>query len=525
LPAAAPAWQALAVPNEPALLRLSGRLRRALAAVVAATALSATAAEPQLPATTPAATATPAAAASATDAYGGFRREFDAARYEAAIPYAQRVLELAQQAAPSPTDETVLVALMNLGMTQNLADDFVAAESTFLRVIDLVQRSGRPQHARLARAYAGLATAYHEGNRHDLAVKSFDQAIALTRRHEGVLTEQQVPLLEQYIDSLTELGRYEDAVNVQRYLLRIATRKYGADSLGIVPRLEQIGRWYASVGAYDASRRTLKYAIDIVESTAGRNAPELVGPLLALAVCNRRQMLDPTQQAAGPDGDTNSVFNNPDSENPQSGLSPRMMASEGERALLRAVEITEGMPEPSPELIATVRVQTGDWYQLRGQPERALPHYVLGVQAAGMISEKTDGKSWVDALFGAPVMLHIVRAEGWNRYAQRPATEVEVLNFVVEAEVNARGQVVAAKVIDDAGDAKRAEKAAASLGSARYRPRFELGQPVATTGVRFTQPWFTLLPPPEKPEAAPPPVASQPTATPEAASPGAEARR
>jgi tetratricopeptide (TPR) repeat protein len=507
------------------MLRLPGRLRQALAAVVAATALSATAAEPPPPVTPPATTATPAASMSASDAYGGFRREFDAARYDAAIQYALRVLELAQQAAPAPTDETVLVALMNLGATQNLAEDYVAAESTFLQVIDLVQRSGRPQHARLARAYAGLATAYHEGNRHDLAANSFDQAIALTRRHDGVLTEQQVPLLEQYIDSLTELGRYEDAVNVQRYLLRIATRKHGADSLEIVPRLEQIGRWYASIGAYDASRRTLKHAIDIVESAAGENAPQLVGPLLALAVCNRRQMLDPTQLAAGPDGDTNSVFNNPDSGNPQSGFSPRMMASEGERALLRAVAITEGMPEPSPELVATVRVQTGDWYQVRGQPEQALPHYVLGVQAAGMISEQTAGKPWVEALFGTPVLLHIVRPEGWNRYAQRPATEVEVLNFVVDAEVNARGQVVAAKVIDDAGDARRAEKAAASLGSARYRPRFEDGQPVATTGVRFTQPWFTLLPPPEKPEGAPPPVASQPGATPVATPPGTEPPR
>jgi tetratricopeptide (TPR) repeat protein len=462
---------------------------------------------------------------SATDAYGGFRREFDAARYDAAIPYAQRVLELAQQAAPAPTDETVLVALMNLGMTQNLADDYVAAEATFLQVIDLVQRSGRPQHARLARAHAGLATAYHEGKRHDLAVDSFDQAIALTRRHDGVLTEQQVPLLEQYIDSLTELGRYEDAVNAQRYLLRIATRKYGVDSLETVPRLEQIGRWYTSVGAYDASRRTLKHAIDIVESAAGENAPQLVGPLLALAMCNRRQLLDPAQLAAGPDSDTNSVFNNPDSGIPQSGLNPRMMAAEGERALLAAVAITEKMPEPSPELVATVQVQTGDWYQIRGQPERALPHYLLGVQATGKISEQTAGKSWVDALFGAPALLHIARPEGWNRYAQRPSSEVEVRNVVVEAVVDARGQVVATQVIDDAGDARRAEKTAAALGSARYRPRFERGQPVASTGVRYTQPWFTLLPPPEKPEAAPPPVAAQPTATPVATSPGTEPGR
>jgi tetratricopeptide (TPR) repeat protein len=509
------------VRDHPAPLNTASRLRLTLAAAMTVCTLSAAAAEPPAaPAAEPsaapvAAAVAPAAAASATDAYSGFRREFDAARYDAALPYAERVLQLAEQAAPSPTDETVQVALMNLGMTQNLADDYVAAESTYLRVIDLVQRSGRTQHARLARAYAGLATAYHEGNRHDLAVASFDQAIALTRRHDGVLTEQQVPLLEQYIDSLTELGRYEDAVNVQRYLLRIATRKHGADSIELVPRLEQIGRWYASVGAYDASRRTLKHAIEIAESAAGEDAPQLVGPLLALALCNRRQMLDPAQQAAGPDNDSNPAFGSPDSIDVPFGLTPRMMASEGEAALLRAAAITQKMPDPTPVLVTTVRVQLGDWYQLRGQPERALPHYLEGVQAAGRISELTAGKTYVEALFGAPVLLHIVRPEGWNRYAQRPAAEIEVRNIEVEAEVSAQGQVVATKVIDDAGDVKRGEKTAAALGAARFRPRFEHGQPAATSGVRFNQPWILLLPPPEKPDDAPKPV-DAPPATPAA---------
>jgi hypothetical protein len=109
-----------------------------------------------------------------------------------------------------------------------------------------------------------------------------------------------------------------------------------------------------------------------------------------------------------------------------------------------------------------------------------------------------------------------VRPEGWNRYAQRPAAEIEVRNVEVEAEVSAQGKVVATKVIDDAGDAKRGEKTAAALDSASYRPRFEHGQPAATSGVRFTQPWILLLPPPEKPVEAPP---ATPAATPTSAPP------
>ena len=188
------------------------------------------------------AVAEPATAASATDAYAEFRREFDAGRYVEAVAPAQRVVELTESQATDPTAEEVQVALMNLGMVQNLATDYVGAEATFQRVIGLIDRSGRPARARLARAYAGLASAYHDNKRHELAVQAFDQAIALTRRHEGLLTDRQVPLVEDYIDSLTELGRFQDALQAQKYLLRIATRQYGENSVEIVPRLDKIGR-------------------------------------------------------------------------------------------------------------------------------------------------------------------------------------------------------------------------------------------------------------------------------------------
>ena len=74
---------------------------------------------------------------------------------------------------------------MNLAMTQYLMGDYVGAEASYSRAIETVKSSGRPLHARLARAYAGLAATYHEGKRHDLAVENFQQAVALTRRHES----------------------------------------------------------------------------------------------------------------------------------------------------------------------------------------------------------------------------------------------------------------------------------------------------------------------------------------------------
>ena len=443
----------------------------------------------------PAATSTAAATASATDAYTSFRGEFDAGRYAAAVPYAERVLELTEKQAAQPTAEEVQVALMNLGTAQNLSGDYVGAESTYLRVIGLAESSGRPLQTRLARAYAGLGSAYHDAKRHDLAVKSFDQAIALVRRQEGLLTEQQVPLIEKYIDSLTELGRYQDALKAQKYVLRIATRTHGESGVGVAPTLEQIGRWYTTIGAYDQSRRTLKQAIEIVEGVEGKMSPRLVGPLLALAACNRRQLLDPAQQPLStPDQERASMFHEPNAMVP-AGYSPGMMAAEGEAALLRAAAITDSQADAAPAQVVNVRTQLGDWYQLRAQHARARPHYQQAWQAAARITEQLNGKSYTDALFGQPVLLHLIRPDHWNRFGERPPDEVEVRNVVLEFTVNPQGRVDAPKVVDDSGDPKRGERTVAALVStARYRPRFENGEPVATPGVTFSQPWILLLP-------------------------------
>ncbi|MCX7052768.1 MAG: tetratricopeptide repeat protein [Proteobacteria bacterium] len=445
------------------------------------------------------------ATASATDAYTSFRTEFDAGRYAEAVPHAERVLELAAAQATTPTAEEVQVALMNLGMVQNLSDDYVGAESTYLRVIKLIESSGRPLHDRLARAYAGLASAYHDGNRHDLAVQSFDQAIALKRRHEGLLTAKQVPLVEKYIDSLTELGRYPEALKAQKYLLRIATRQYGGSSPQLAPTLEEIGRWYTSIGAYDQSRRTLRQAIEIVEAAEGPNSPLLVGPLLAIAACNRRQLLDPAAQPlASPDEQREALFHDPSAMLVPVQVSPASLAGEGERSLLRAAQIVDQAAAPSPVAVLNVRTQIGDWYQVRNQPDRARSHYQQAWRAAARVTDKLNGKSYTEAIFGQPVLLHLFRPDDWNRYPKRPPTEVEVRNVVVEYTVSALGRVEAPQVIDDSGDKRRGEKTALSLQStARYRPRLENGEPVATPGVQFSQPWILLLPPPAEKPAAP----------------------
>ncbi len=442
----------------------------------------------------------PAAPLSAADAQAELRKRIDARDYEQAVVEARRLVEAASQHPESGED--LQVAYMNLAVAQYLAGDYVGAEASYQRVIEQVEASGRLTNPRLARAQAGLATTYYAGKRYDLAVQHFDRAVALSRRSEGLFNEAQLPLLEKYANALTEVGRFQDALKVQRYALRVVERKYGAASLRYASQLESLGRWYTQVREYESSRAVLRRAIELVEDAKGENAAELIGPLTALSDNDRRQLLDPrAQDLTTADEQRRAIFQEPMAPVGVS-LSSSTVASEGQRALERAVAIASGRPDPNPAQLAGLRAQLGDWYQSRQQFDKALPIYQQAWTTA--VGQTLDGKPLTEQLFGRPVLLHYVPPDSWDRYFGRPAGEATVRNTAVEVTVTAQGRVTGPKVVDDGGDPKLGAHTARAAQSARYRPRFENGQPVETPGVRIDQPFYVLV------EKEPEPAASKP---------------
>jgi tetratricopeptide (TPR) repeat protein len=441
--------------------------------------------------------------ASPEAAYAEFKRLFEAGQHAAAVEQARKVVELAErdESAGAAGKEDLTVAVMNLGLAERTAGDYVAAESSYQRAIGLIEASGRLTSPRYARAYAGLALTYYDARRYDLAAPAFDKAIALNRRAEGLFNEEQLPLLEKQADSLTELGRAEEALQAHRYALRLVGRRSGERSLSYARELESFGRWYTRARAYDASRATLKRSAELFAELQGPEALELIGPLTAIAENARRWIYDPAARAqSAEDEERRAMYHDPVMPGPPS-LSPSTIESEGLRALERAVAISDAHPDAPPATVAAVRLQLGDWYQARRAPERALPHYQQAWKAAAQVTE--NGRSLSEALFGAPLLLNFVAPEGWNRYAQRPPEEIERRDVEVEMTVTALGRVQGARVVADGGDARLASRGLRAAESGHYRPRLVDGVPVDTPGVRFVQPFFVLraIPPGESPTA------------------------
>jgi tetratricopeptide (TPR) repeat protein len=178
---------------------------------------------------------------SSAEAYAEFKRLFDAGEHAAAVEAGRKVVALTEQEG-APGTETLQVALMNLGLAQQLSGDYPGAEASYLRAITLIEAAGRIASPRLARAQAGLATAYYSARRYDLAAAALDRAVALSRRSEGLFNEDQLPLLVRQADSLTQLGQLDQALQARRYALRLVERKHGQRSLRYAQELESLGR-------------------------------------------------------------------------------------------------------------------------------------------------------------------------------------------------------------------------------------------------------------------------------------------
>jgi tetratricopeptide (TPR) repeat protein len=459
-----------------------------LAVVLAAGAAFAADAPPAGAASPAAVPASQSAPDERTQAQAEFRRLFDAGDYAAAVEQGRRVVELTGGHG-ARHDEELQVALMNLAHAQQRAGDYVAAEAGFQGVIELIEASGRMTSPRLARAYAGLGVTYHAARRYDLATASLERAIALSRRAEGLFNEDQLPLLEKQADSLTEIGRVEDALLAHRYALRIVGRHEGERSLAFARQLESVGRWYTRVRSFEAARATLRGAAGLAESIAGPESTALVGPLTGIADNARRWLTDPIIRELGSaDDPRSSMFHDPVMPAPP-GLSPSTIAAEGLKALERAAAIVDAHPDAAPALVAGVHSQLGDWHTARQAPERARPSYLRAWQAAGAAP---DGDKLQQSLFGAPQLIRYVPPDNWDRYARRPPEEVERLDVELELTVTADGSIRVARAVADGGDERLTNQALRAAETARYRPRLVDGQPADTPGVRFVQPFYVL---------------------------------
>lgn len=402
---------------------------------------------------------------------------FDDKDWTAAVEAAQTLVAAARRAGEAvPLSE----ALSLLGNAQLRNADLAGAEASFKEALEIVEHSEGSASRHTLTPLRGLGFTLAAGSRHAEAIPYLDRALLMAHRTHGLFHHDQQSILKQLANSLTYTGQPLIAERHVNYMLQVGERTYGKDDPRIVPLMCQVGDWHAEVGNFDTARRHYRDAIRLVEDKLGKQHVAIVLPLRRLASSYTRELefralgfIDPyTAQ------NMDSTPMLPRKEN------PRYVDTDGQRALLRALDVLKAQSDPPQDLLTETLIDLGDWYQFKQDSDKALPYYK---QAAQIVMQMKSAEPANPDPLAVPVRVYFpvpqVIARG-NRLLPDQREEAFVqLEFTVLAD----GTVEDAQVTGSNTHQRHIFEILDAMRDARFRPKFVDGEPVETRGMTFRE--------------------------------------
>jgi tetratricopeptide (TPR) repeat protein len=249
-------------------------------------------------------------------------------------------------------------------------------------ITDLESRFG-PYAAGLSEQLLGLGVAYQNQNLHDAAIDVFKRGIHLARVNGGLNGQDQIPLLQAMIGSLTAKGDFAEANEREAYLYRVQRKVYGPNSRQMTNAMLQ--RAAREQRAFHQTQGELSFihlltmgklygsVVHNISLTEGTRSTMLVQPLMGLLetqyLISRYGETSGVSSVAGKSADTRYVEEN---------HFAMMRASNYKRgqaviAALRDVyDYTEDEQSPLP---AKTWAMLGDWHLYHQKRDSALTAY------------------------------------------------------------------------------------------------------------------------------------------------------
>lgn len=404
--------------------------------------------------------------------------EIDRGDWNAAVASAQALVAAARAKPDAPIE--LAEALSLLGAAQLRNRDLAGAEASFKEALQLAEGYDGAASRHTLDPLRGLGFTLAESGRHQQAIPYLDRALLISRRTHGLFDMRQQAILAQLVKSLTRLGQPLEAERHVNYLLNVGERNYAPTDPRRISLLCSVGEWHAEVGQFDVARRHFRDAIRLVEQKLGPENVAIVEPLRALAASYIQESWFRTNGFIDP-----RETDEPQTLTPRKLANPRYVDLDGQRALHRALNILKADPDAPRQLLVETLVDTGDWYQYRQDPKRAMVFYREAARIFATLPAE-PGKPLRDPL-AVPVRIYYpvptAVARGNKLF---PGEGVDV--FVqLELTVTPEGLVKEARLIDTNALKRSASEVVESMKDARFRPRFENGEPVETTALSFRE--------------------------------------
>lgn len=399
------------------------------------------------------------------------------------------------------------IPLTDLGLIQESLGDFDNAERSFTEAIVILERYRSPVDRGLVTPLMGMGRVMDKTGRPEQAVLVYERARQVLRRHDGLYDLDQIEMLEAIAASYAAVGNGIEADRQQLRAFDLRVRGRDDDSEETVAAMLDLAEWQMTVyrglpapeqAIYGclietdmtfaderpvrcrrpSSRALYNDAIKIIEEQYGKDDVRLVAPLRGLAstyYARSGRWIYRGQQGQALTGEPSYEY--------------QSQHARARSLLERALEIQLAQESIENQEAAELLMEMGDWYTVFSRDrERAMDYY----REAWAVLSEDEGEGPAAEAFSKPKRL------AYNRSPSPPRTKTatmtlelkpeEQLGFVlVEYTVTPDGQAQDVQIIETSppGWVRQERAVLRSMRMARFRPRMEGGEPVATPGVQL----------------------------------------
>jgi len=402
--------------------------------------------------------------------YYQFRAQFDARKYPEALPLAAKLVAMTEEQY-GPTDRSLAIPLCNVATTQYRLHDYPNAEETYLRTVRIVEDSGAGADRALLRPLHGLGATYFAMHQYEDAALILKRALDLSRNLDGLFNLEQMSILDPLIDSLIALDRNDEVERALDYSVRVAEAAYGKTDLHVVQPLNRSAHWQEKMGRYAPARILYARALTIAEQAGSGQVIHTVEPLEGIARTYRLEFVNSDVDKS----DTSDVYAPAQSADDAQRLNP-----DGERAILMALKAIG----PADHMRrGAAFIELGDWYLSSGVQNRGMAAYRRAWK------EFEQGGS--TAALAAPRQLAYRAPLAAVSRSKEDRDKMEEHFVEVSFTVSSEGRTSDVTTVESDAPVGQQKAVMFAIRRARYAPRFEDGEAVETTGVRFRERMLT----------------------------------
>lgn len=358
-------------------------------------------------------------------------------------------------------------------------------ESYHERIEEMEARYGA-YGAGLDEQLLGLAAALQKSGHHREAIGEIRRAMLINRVNEGLYSLNQVPMIERMIESQIALDQWDEANDNQKHLYWLHARNYGEKDPRMLPVIEDMSRWHLQAYVEErggtlfehliSATNLYQMAVDIISNNFGDSDLRLVNALRGLKATNYYLATykgEPQQAVV-----VNASFGASDMNSQRSKLDHYRMNSfsSGKNAITRIVDVYQKNPKSPPAEAAKAKVELGDWYMMFNKWHSARKTYGEAYQA---LWDNGATNREIEDIFGRPTPLPALPMLEEDRevLSQSHVT----VSYDVTAFGKARNIEILKSVPDNSSSIR--SRVRNVLKRAKFRPRFENGEPVETRGI------------------------------------------